>query len=440
MPLKSTQFVITACFAICAVGCGPVNRVEEVTVDESGVAVDAAAAGALQPNDWPAWRGPDNNGIAAPQDLVTQWDEQTHIRWRTLVPGRGHSSPIVVGDSIYLATAFDDRQQQMVMAFDHYTGSPQWTKVIHRGGFPADRDLHRKSTNANGTLASDGQRLYIAFLNAEKIVATALDLQGEILWQQEVGKFVCRFGYAPSPIVYGSLVIVAADNRGGGYLAALDGATGDVAWRVARGALDNYSSPVVAHVGGRDQLLISGCDAVTSYDPATGKQNWSTHCVAQSTCGTIVTTEDRIFAAGGYPERETACLSPEGQIVWTNNTKIYEPSMIVDGDHVVAVNDDGVAYCWQIDNGNELWRKRLGGNFSASPIRCGQDIYVSNLQGKTFVFRAREEYQPIAVNHLGDDCYASPAVSDGELFLRVGYGEGTDRAEQLVCIAAEAEL
>lgn len=418
-----------------SIGCGPANPVSEVSVSQSGVAIEASNGSSLGPSDWPAWRGPDNQGVAPGQALPTEWDEHTNLRWRTELPGRGHSSPIVVNDTVYLTTAWDDAQRQAVMAFDRDNGQPRWTRTIHTGGFPSDRELHPKASNANGTIASDGARLFISFLHDNQIVASALNTGGEILWQTTIGDFVCRFGYAPSPVLYKSLVIIAADNRGGGYLTALDAQTGRVAWRIARGTRDNYSSPVVAHVGGRDQLLISGCDAVTSYDPATGRQNWRTTAVAQSTCGTIVTTADRIFAAGGYPERETACLSASGDVLWTHPTKVYEPSMIVHRDRLVAVNDEGVAFCWQVESGAELWRQRLGGNFSASPIRCGDHIYVSNLEGKTFIFQAGDQYQPIAVNRLGDDCYASPAVSNGELFLRVGYGAGDERVEQLICIS-----
>jgi outer membrane protein assembly factor BamB len=416
-------------------GCGVSNPVDEVTVADSGITINESAAEAIAQTDWPQWRGHRNDGIVADQGLVTQWDEQSNVRWRTELPGRGHSSPIVVGNDIYLATADDKKQQQSVMSFDRQTGSPNWTTTIHEGGFPPAKQVHQKATNANGTIACDGNQLYISFLNGGAITATALDLDGNVVWQQELGKFVSKFGYAPSPILYKSLVIFAADNRGGGYLAALDGESGQVAWRIKRGAVDTYSSPVVATVGGQDQLLISGGGAVTSYDPTTGNQNWRTPCISSATCGTIVTTDHRIFASGGHPERETVCLSSDGERIWSNEVKLYEPSMLVVGDRLVAVTDDGIAHCWSIEDGQQQWRKRLGGNVSASPILVGQNIYVSNLKGETFVFRAGDRYEQIAKNRLGNDCYASPAVSNGEIFLRVGYGSGADRREQLVCIA-----
>ncbi len=427
--------VVLLAFSIAVIGCSKTNPVSEISLKQSGVAVvdrDTASTS----KGWPAWRGPNGDGHAEDQPLLTHWDDLTNVVWRTNVPGRGHSSPVVVGNAVYLTTALEDKQIQQVIAFDRESGDLKWRTDLHSGGFPSKRSIHPKGTNANGTLACDGERLFIAFLNSDRIIASALDLNGEIIWQKEIGKFVSKFGYAPSPLLYKSLVIFAADNRGGGYLAAVDGATGEIAWRVSRENRDTYSSAAVANVGGRDQLLISGCDMLASYDPATGNENWKTRCLSEATCGTVVSSSDLIFASGGYPEKETVCLDADGNRVWENQTKIYEPSMVVVGDHLFAVTDDGIAYCWAAGTGDVIWKKRLGGNFSASPIVCNGLAYVPNLEGETFVFStAGEEYQLIAKNELGNDCYASPAVADGQLFLRIGVGQGADRQEQLVCLS-----
>jgi len=417
-------------------GCAPRNPVEPVSPRQSGIEV-RDAEWSLQADDWNAWRGRTQNGIAEGEVVALRWSDDRNIRWRSEVPGRGHSSPIVVGDSVFLATADDDKTSQMIVCLDRQNGRERWQTVIHQGGFPDRGSVHRKATHANGTIACDGRRLYIAMLNEGAITVTALDLQGAILWQREIGKFVSKFGYAPSPILYKSLVIVAADNKGGGYLAAVDGETGQIVWRVNRGTGDSYSSPMVAHVGGRDQLLISGNDAVSSYDPGTGDQLWQTECIAEATCGTIVVSGDRIFASGGYPESETICLSADGERLWSNQQKTYEPSMLVVGEKLLTVNDRGVAICWAAESGDQLWKQRLAGNFSASPVLVGDTVFVPNLEGDTFVFRAGDQYQAVARNRLGDDCYASPAVSAGEIFLRIGIGKGESRKEQVVCIAVE---
>ncbi|QEG38362.1 PQQ-binding-like beta-propeller repeat protein [Roseimaritima ulvae] len=430
--------MVWACVALLVlVGCSKKTPVEEISVADSGIAISDSAP-TYAPSDWPAWRGPTGNGVAVDQPLPTTWNNSTNLKWRSDVPGRGHSSPIVIGDAVVLATAVRADEQQMVLAYDRDDGSERWRTVVHQGGFPSQREVHNKATNANGTVASDGQRLFTVMFNSGKIIATALDLDGNQLWQREVGAFNSKFGYAPSPVLYKSLVIIAADNQGGGYLAGLDAETGELAWRTARGNASSYSSPAVGALGGRDQLLISGDDRVASYDPASGEELWSTPCLAEATCGTVVIAGDRAFASGGYPDKETVCLSPDGEKLWSNNTKLYEPSLVAANGLLFGVSDDGIATCWSADDGQRMWRKRLGGNFSSSPVVCNANVYVANLSGECFVFAADGDgLQVVATNRLGDDCYASPAVSDGELFFRVGIGAGNQRKEQLVCVAEE---
>jgi outer membrane protein assembly factor BamB len=426
--------------AIISTGCGrspsgQKSPVAEVAINESGVQL-TAASNSISQADWPGWRGAQQMGVATDQALPTQWSDSSNIRWTADIPGRGHGSPIVVGDSVYVPTAIESKQEQRVLSFAKDTGEVRWDKLVHRGGFPSPNEIHKKGTNANGSLTSNGELLFAVFFNSAKIIATALDLDGKEVWKRDIGAFSSKFGYAPSPILYQSFVIVAADNWGGGYLAAFDAQTGEVAWRVARGETSSYSSPMIANLGGRDQLIISGCDAVTSYDPATGDEIWRTPCISEATCGTAITDGDRIFASGGYPDKETVCLSADGKKLWSNNTKIYEPSMIAGNGCIFAVSDDGIAYCWDSESGNTQWKERLGGNFSASPMLCNGMIYVSNLNGDTFVLKATaDDYQEISKNKLGDDCYASPAVSDGAIFLRVGKGAGSDRRESLICVA-----
>ena len=287
-------------------------------------------------------------------------------------------------------------------------------------------------------MACDNAALYVSLLHHDAIHLTSLDLQGNILWSTEVGPFESKFGYAASPLPYRSAVIVAADHQGGGYLAALDRASGKILWRRTRPAVSSYSSPLIASIAGRDQLVISGGGRLTSYDPATGETLWDCEAIAEATCGTPVTDGQHVFASGGYPERETVCVAADGsaRVVWRDRTKVYEPSLVVAGDGLFTVSDDGVATCWRKSDGKVAWRERLGGSYSASPVVCGSRIYVPNLAGETIVFEATTEaYRELARNRLGDDVYASPAVSGNELFLRVGFGSGAARREKLVRIA-----
>lgn len=432
--------LLVLCVAFCfsSVGCQKSQAVSPIDISQSGMAITPVEH-ALADVDWPSWRGRDHTGIAQDQTIPTEWNATLNIRWQSPIPGRGHSSPIVISQAVYLASANDAEESQNVFAYDRNNGKVLWSQTVHQGGFPPAKQVHKKGTNANGTLASDGRNLYVVFFNAGNIIASALDLDGTLVWQREVGGFTSKFGYAPSPILYGSSVIVAADNWGVGFIAALDAKTGKIIWRIIRGDTSSYSSPTIAHVGGRDQLLISGCGAVTSYDPVTGKEYWRTPCIAEATCGTVVTDGTRIYASGGYPETETVCLSSKGEKIWSDSTKIYEPSMLVSEGSLFAASDNGIAYCWNAETGDVCWRKRLGGNFSASPVLCKGLLYVPNLSGETFVFEATPDaYNPVAQNRIGDDCYASPAISDGEVFLRVGTGSGENRQESLVCISEKS--
>ena len=439
--MRITFYCVCLVCVIPFAGCGgrrspgPVTKVEEVTVSSSGIELVETDA-TLDPNsNWVAWRGPAGDGLSTASSAPTEWDGWESAAWVADVPGRGHGSPIVVGNLVLLATADDISEKQMVVAFDRQSGQQQWEKVIHEGNFPSKGEVHEKGTNANGTLASDGTRAFIAFFNNSKVTASALDFTGEILWQKELGAFGSKFGFAPSPIIYKSFVIFAVDNWGGGYIAALDAASGEIAWRISREALNSHSSPFIASVGGKDQLLISGCNKVCSYDPATGVENWSINATSETTCGTMVTDGERVFASGGYPSKQTICLTASGEKVWDNRTKVYEPSMLIVNDCLYAVSDNGIAYCWSASDGTEHWKKRLGGNFSSSPAFCNGNIYVSDLSGKTYVFEASSEgYSQVALNKMGTDCYASPAILEGELFMRVGDRSGGVRKEKLICI------
>ena len=224
--------------------------------------------------DWPWWRGKHRDGIASPeQDPPTSWSESENVLWRTAVPGRGHGSPTVLGDQVFLATADHKRQVQLVLCFGRDSGKLRWESVVHRGGFAnkSTRKENEKASLASSTLATDSERVFINFLNDNAVWTTALDLDGKVLWQQKISDYIVHQGYGSSPTVYGDLVIVSADNKGGGAVAGLDRNTGRIVWRRDRPEKPNYASPVILNAAGRDQLIFTGCDLVTSLDPLSGE-------------------------------------------------------------------------------------------------------------------------------------------------------------------------
>ena len=389
--------------------------------------------------DWPWWRGPSRNGIAVTSaDVPTKWSNTENVVWKTPVSGRGHSSPIVVGDKVFLETADEAKKVQSVVAFDRKTGKQLWKTDVSTGGFA--RKNHPKNTEASPTLACDGERLFASFFHHETIQATALDLNGKQLWQQTVGPFNPRmfeYGYAPSPLLYRETVIFSAEYDGNSALTALDRQTGKQVWRTKRQSSITFSTPVVAHVAGKDQLLISGAGQVASYDPANGKPMWTTPGTAAATCGTMVWDGDTVFASGGYPQSETIAVKADGsgKVLWKNNQKCYEESMLAHDGYLYALTVKGILFCWRGSDGKEMWMQRLKGPVSSSPVLAGGHIYQANELGTCYVFKPNpEKFDPVAENQLGDEAFPSPAIVGNQIFIRTATGTGGGRKEFLYCL------
>ncbi|MEK6258508.1 MAG: PQQ-binding-like beta-propeller repeat protein [Planctomycetota bacterium] len=389
--------------------------------------------------DWPWWRGPSRNGVAAGSDpVITEWSNTKNVVWKTPVPGRGHSSPIVVGDRVFLETADEAKKVQSVVAFDRKTGKQLWKTDVSTGGFA--RKNHPKNTEASPTLACDGERLFASFFHHETIQATALDLNGKRLWQETVGSFNPRtfeYGYAPSPTLYRGTVIISAEYDGESAITALNSQTGKPVWRTKRQSMITFSTPIVAHVAGKDQLLISGAMQVASYDPADGTPLWTTPGTTAATCGTMVWEGDIVFASGGFPKAETIAVKADGSgtVLWTNNQKCYEESMLAHDGYVYALTGGGFLFCWRGSDGKEMWKVRLKGPVSSSPVLAGGHIYQANELGTCYVFKPNpEKFELVAENQLGDEAFPSPAIVGGQIFIRTATGSGGNRKEVLYCL------
>jgi outer membrane protein assembly factor BamB len=370
---------------------------------------------------------------ASNQNPPIQWSETEGILWKAPVPGRGHGSPTVAGDRIYLATADAVKRSQSVLCLDRRTGKLVWQSEVHSGD--AESGKHSNSSAASSTVACDGERLFINFLNGGAIHTTALDLDGKILWQRKICDYVTHQGFGSSPVLHESLVLVSADHRGGGVIAALDRKTGRVVWSEPRPKLPNYTTPSILQAGGRTQMVLAGCNLISSFDPATGEKLWEANASTEECVVTAVTDGERVFASGGYPRNHTVAILADGsgKVAWQNNARIYVPSMIAKAGHLYAVMDAGMAVCWKSDTGEELWKERLGGDFFASPVMVGDRIYAPNVRGNTFVFEATPKtFKLLSQNQLGDETYASPAICGGRIYLRVAK-RGEDRQEFLYC-------
>lgn len=389
--------------------------------------------------DWPWWRGPSRNGVAVgAEPVLTKWSNTENVLWKTPVPGRGHSSPIIVGDRVFLTTADEAQKVHSVLAFDRQTGKSLWKTDVSKGGFPAKN--HAKNTEASSTLACDGERLFATFYHRDTVQATALDLDGKRVWQETVGPFRPRtyeYGYAPSPTLYRETVIIATEFDGESAITALDRQTGKQVWRTPRKSSITFSTPVVAHVAGKDQLLISGTNQVSSYDPANGKSLWAADGTTFATCGTMVWEGDIVFASGGYPKAETLAVKADGsgKVLWSNNQKCYEESMLAYQGYVYALTGSGVLFCWRGTDGKEMWKQRLQGPVSSSPVLAGGHIYQANERGVCYVFKPNpEKFESVAENQLGDEAFPSPAIIGNQIFIRTATGSGQGRKEFLYCL------
>jgi outer membrane protein assembly factor BamB len=355
------------------------------------------------------------------------------------VPGRGHSSPTVVGDEVFLTTADNDRKVQTVICFDRLTGKQRWESIVHEGGCDTEisKKANAKSSFASSTIAVDDDQLYVNFFNNDAVHTTALDRTGKLVWQQKITNYVIHQGYGSSPLLHGPLVIVSADNKGGGAVAGLNRKTGEIVWTHKRPAKPNYSSPIVHHLDGRDQLIMTGCDLVSSLDPMTGKLLWEFDGATTECVTTTVTDGKHVYSSGGYPKNHIAAMVADGSgtITWENETRQYVPSMLIRDGHLYLSLDEGVAACVNAATGEEVWKSRLGGTFSSSPVLVGDLIYATNEDGETYIFRASpEKFEKLAMNELGESVFATPAICGGQIFSRVAEIQDDKRQEYLVCI------
>ena len=386
-------------------------------------------------DDWPMWRGAGHDGIAAAGKMPPlELAPEKNLRWSAPVGGRGHGSACVYGQRVFIAAADEQAETQSLLCFDRKTGKLRWEKQVHQGGFP--EKMNKKASQASSTPACDGERVFINFFNAGAVHTTAYSLDGERLWQRKICDYVIHQGFSTSPAIYRSLVIVSADNKRGGAVCGLDRESGEVRWKVDRPKFPNYASPIIHKIGGRDQLVLQGCNLVSSFDPMSGEKLWE-HAGATTECvSSIVTDGERLFTSGGYPKNHVAAMEADGNgtVAWENTSRVYVPSMLVRDGHLFAIMDNGNAMCWECESGEELWRERLLRTTSASPVMVGERIYAVDEGGGYAVIKADPgSFEVLSKGKLGGDVFATPTICGGEIFIRVATQEGGERREKLLC-------
>lgn len=390
--------------------------------------------------DWLNWRGPNGNGIAAEgQKLPVEFSSSKNVKWKAAVPGRGHSTPIVLGDRIFITTAREQEQSQSVLCYSFSSGKLLWEKILIEGKLP--EQIHRKNTHASPSVAIDGNRLFaLFFVKGDRLSLFCLDLDGNELWNKDVGRFYSEqsFGYGTSPLIAGGNVVVGAESQGDGYIAAFDSATGKEVWRTERTAIrSSHGTPVLAKLNGVEQIVLYGSARIASYNPNTGKELWSVEGGDPLVANSVVWNDTTVFASGGYPGRETWAVDVSSRkAIWSSPVKCYEQSMLLLGDSLYGIAEGGLIHCWDIADGEMRWRERLTkGPESASPIFAGGHIYHANEEGKVFVIKPNAERMDlVAENQIGEEIFATPVICRDRILIRSAKYEGETRTETLYSI------
>ena len=414
------------------------------------------ASGESRPTQWPQFRGPDGQGVSAEKGLPDEWSATRNVLWKTAIPGRGHASPVIWGDRIFLTTAIegevvpgakgvrhvvdgqdfvhpqgvgDDRRHTFkVLALDARDGRMLWETIAHEG-VPYDT-RHKKASFASQTPVTDGTLVYAFFGSEGRLFA--YDMDGRLEWKAALGGIATvGVGVGTSPLLYRDLVILQCDEDNGeaSFITALDKRTGKQVWRVPRKVQVSWATPVLVRAGGRDELVTSGTEWIIAYAPATGAELWRAKGLESNAVPSPVVVGDVVVVSAGYPEKLAMGIRAGGngdvtgtRVLWkyTKGTA-FVPSPIAYGGYVYLVSDKGILTCLDARTGEvkyEGGRVPIPATLMASPVAYDGKILLSSMEGDTFVIKAGPVHEVLRTNTLGEAIAASPAISQGRIFIR----------------------
>lgn len=412
---------------------------------------------------WPSFRGPQASGVADGQRLPDTWDAKSgrNILWRRRLPGLAHSSPIVWGDRVFVTTAVssnphasfrpglygdgdasDDRSHHkwMLLAFDRRTGATAWERVAYEGA-PIEK-RHIKSTYASATPATDG-RIVVASFGSQGVYA--YDVDGLLLWKVDLGRLdvgaydipTFEWGTASSPILWDGLVILQCDTQADSFLIALDAESGQTVWKSDRDELPSWGTPTVAMTGAGPELVTNASKFIRGYDPRSGREHWRLGGSSKITAPTPI-FDDGLFviASGRGPERPLFVVragargdltlppgeTARGHVAWSRTGRgSYMPTPLAYRGILYVLANNGVFDAYDMKTGKEIYRQRLphlGSGFSSSPVAADGRLYLSNEDGEMLVIAAGPEFSHVATNVMGEPLMATPALSDGVMYVR----------------------
>ena len=394
---------------------------------------------------WARFRGPNGAGISGATTVPVTWNENDY-NWKVKLPGTGHGSPVVWGNRIFLTCGDSHTARRMVLCLDVADGHVLW-----RRDYPSRTyRQHRHNSYATATPAVDAHGVVVTWSTPEEVVLLALDLEGNELWRRGLGPFVGPHGSGTSPIIVGDLVVLANDQEdpkllarllgrkeptdepGKSFLVAVDRKTGQPRWQVPRRTtLASYSTPCLRRSDGSGPELIftSTSHGVTAVDLATGRVNWEKDDVFRDRCvGSPVSASGLVIAGFGYGSRGTRYVAvrpgsrnegrkPELTYDVTRSVPLVPTPLVKDG-RLFLWADDGVVTCMNVSTGEVIWRNRVGGAFYGSPVCINDHLYCIAKNGEVVVLAASEQYEVLSRVSLGEPSYATPAVSNGVMYLR----------------------
>ncbi len=392
-----------------------------------------AALGAPPPAaDWPEFRGPTGQGLSAAAELPLTWSAEKNTLWKQPVPGAGWSSPVVSRGQIFLTTATLAGSEMSaglhVVCFETATGLIAWhTEVFATAGVPPP-PLHQLNTAACPTPIIDGERLYVYFGHHG---AACLDRTGKIMWRNHRLRFDPVPGNGGSPVLAGDRLIYVAECATAPFIMALDKHSGKTLWKVPRVLPSkmkfSFGSPLLIQVAGRSQIVIPGSRSVSAFDPTDGREIWRVRYRGDGALAPRpVFAHGLVFVAAGYVRSDLLAIRPDGHgdvsdthVAWrASKGAPLAPALLALGDELYAVNNAGLATCWDAQTGHVHWQEKIGGTHSAAPLAANGRLYFLAEDGTTTVLKAGREFAVLATNLLGETAFASPAAIDGALFIR----------------------
>jgi outer membrane protein assembly factor BamB len=428
----------------------------QIVLAAVGLAVAAGSAPLCGTGvNWPQWRGPSGQGISTETGLPTFWSPTERIAWKTPIPGRGHSSPIVWDDRVFLSTAIegeivpghatarhiiegqpyihpdsvngDRRHTLKVIALETDTGKVLWERTAYDG--PMFDGRHRRGSFASATPVTDGIGVFV-FFGAEG--AYAYEMDGRPRWKADVGRIkTIGLGTASSPVLYRDLLILQCDDDEGtdSFMVALDKRTGREAWRVRRPVQVSWSSPVLLQTATRSELVTNGSEFVVGYDPATGRELWRVKGVESNAIHTPLVGNGLVIATAGFPNKRVIAIRPGGSgdvtathVVWRyEKGTAYVASPILYDGLVYLLTDGGIITCLDAQTGivkYEGGRPPKPGKFISSPVAFDGKLLLTSDTGDTFVIKAGPVFSVIGTNNVGEGVNASLALANGRIYIR----------------------